>query len=158
MSNSSPGWPVRAATTDDVPVLVAFNQALAAETENKKLEVATLTAGVRALLEQPHRGRYYVAHPPNEPGRVVGQIMHTFEWSDWRNGDIWWIQSVFVDPDFRGRGVYRSLHRHVETAARAADAVMLRLYVERRNERAQATYRQVGLCDAGYLVLEQPLG
>ena len=153
MSNPSPVWPVRAATMEDVPLLVAFNRALAAETENKALDVATLTAGVRALLDQPHRGRYFVAHPPDEPGRVVGQIMHTFEWSDWRNGDIWWIQSVYVDPDCRGRGVYRSCA--VERVACAGNAVMLRLYVERHNERAQATYRQPAL-RRRYLVLEQP--
>src|SRR6476661_8142507 len=125
---------LRRATAADEAVLVAFNTAIAWETEHKKLDPAVLTAGVRAVLADPSRGFYTVAE---RDGAVVGQMLITFEWSDWRNGWFWWIQSVYVRADARRGGVFRALYREIERQAAADPTVIgLRLYVERENERA----------------------
>lgn len=144
---------IRLATLADAPVVAEFNVCLAEETEHKRLDPATVEAGVRALLGDPRRGRYFVAC---RGMRIVGQLMHTFEWSDWRNGDIWWLQSVYVHPDHRQTGVFRALLDHLTRAARATPGVVgLRLYMEQGNMRAQAAYERLGLHPAGYTVLEQ---
>src|SRR5690606_619853 len=105
-----------------------FNTRLAAETEQKTLNPATIEAGVRALLADPTLGRYFLAV---RDGRPIGQMMHTREWSDWRAGEIWWLQSVYVVPDARQQGVFRALYQHLDTLARAVPSVVgLRLYVE----------------------------
>jgi ribosomal protein S18 acetylase RimI-like enzyme len=144
---------VRAARREDAPVLAAFNRAMAQETEGKELTL--VERGVQRMFEDPTLGRYFVACDGDD---VVGCLMLTTEWSDWRDGVFWWIQSVYVAPAHRQRGVYRALHAHVEAAARAqGDVVGLRLYVERHNARAQATYAKLGMRDAGYVVMEQPI-
>jgi GNAT superfamily N-acetyltransferase len=144
---------IRLAALDDWPVIAEFNMRLAEETEGKRLDADTLGEGVRRLLAQPERGRYFVAC---QDGRVVGQMMHTFEWSDWRNGEIWWLQSVYVLPEFRQRGVFRALFAHVQDLAHASpDVVGIRLYVEDHNTRAQAAYASLGLERAGYTVMER---
>src|SRR6187399_3275693 len=112
---------IRRATPADVPVLVAFNTAIAWETEHKRLDPSVLTAGVRAVLADPTRGFYTVVE---RDGAVVGQMMITFEWSDWRNGWFWWIQSVYVREDARRSGVFRSLYRHIEGKAIADPTVI----------------------------------
>src|SRR5689334_8006099 len=117
---------VRPAVGADWPTLVDYNCRLAWETESTRLLPAVVTAGVQALLRDPHQGRYFVAECG---GSIIGQLMHTREWSDWRNGDIWWLQSVYVHPDFRGRGVFRQLLAALEAAAVAVGVVGLRLYV-----------------------------
>jgi len=143
---------VRAARSDDQGFLAAGNVAMALESEHKQLDPATVAGGVRAVLDDPSLGRYFIAE---RDGRPVGQLMITYEWSDWRNGCFWWIQSVYVVPDARRSGVFRSLFRHVEQLAGSDAGVCgIRLYVERENLRAQATYRHCGLADAGYLVME----
>jgi ribosomal protein S18 acetylase RimI-like enzyme len=143
---------VRRATPADEPVLVAFNTAIAWETEHKKLDAAVLTAGVRAVLADPARGFYTVAE---RAGEVVGQMMITFEWSDWRNGWFWWIQSVYVRADARRGGVFRALYRAIEARAAADPSVIgLRLYFETDNARAQETYRSMGMTDTTYGVME----
>jgi GNAT superfamily N-acetyltransferase len=143
---------VRRATPDDVPVVVAFNAALAWETEHKRLDPAVLTAGVRAAVADPARGFYTVAELG---GEVVGQMMITFEWSDWRNGWFWWIQSVYVRADARRTGVFRELYRAIERQAAADPSVIgLRLYFETDNTRAQATYRSLGMADTTYGMME----
>lgn len=144
---------IRQARIEDWSVIAEFNQRLAAETEGKTLVSDVIGLGVRALLSNPGHGRYFVAVTSET---VVGQLMHTREWSDWRNGEIWWLQSVYVLPEFRSRGVFRMLHAHlVEQARSSADVVGLRLYVEKHNERAQSAYRRLGMKDAGYTVMEQ---
>jgi GNAT superfamily N-acetyltransferase len=144
---------IRRATPADEPVLVAFNAAIAWETEHKKLDPAVLTAGVRAVFEDAARGFYTVA--VNEAGEVVGQMMVTFEWSDWRNGWFWWVQSVYVREDARRGGVFRALYREIERQAAADPTVIgLRLYFERDNTRARATYRALGMSDTTYGVME----
>ncbi|MGE0480270.1 MAG: N-acetyltransferase family protein [Phycisphaerae bacterium] len=143
---------IRAATAADADTLAAFNRALAAESEGRPLDARRVLAGVRRLLGDPARGVYYVAE---RGGNVIGQMLVTREWSDWRDGWFWWIQSVYVAPDARRVGVYRRLHEHVAALARAAgDVCGLRLYVERENTRAQAVYRQLGMTQTAYLLYE----
>src|SRR5438045_3712231 len=100
---------IRPAIVEDWPVIVAFNRDLAQESEGKQLNRENVEPGVQALLIDPRKGRYLLALVG---GRIVGQLMHTYEWSDWRNGDIWWLQSVYVHPDFRRHGVFRALFAH----------------------------------------------
>jgi GNAT superfamily N-acetyltransferase len=144
---------VRRAVPADIGHLVEFNLAMARETEAKALVPAALRAGVARVLAEPVRGFYLVAECD---GAVAGCLMITYEWSDWRNGDWWWLQSVYVAPAFRRRGCYSALHAEVERAARAtAGVVGLRLYVERENHHAQATYAALGLHEAGYAMWER---
>jgi len=146
------GIVVRKARIEDVGLLVSFNQRLGHETEGKELEPARLEAGVRAVLDDPSRGTYFVV---DEEGRSVGGCLITREWSDWRAADFWWLQSVFVLPEARGRGVFRALYERVLASAREDPAVCgLRLYVERENERAQAVYRVLGMKESQYRLLE----
>ena len=143
---------IRQAGPTDDEVVVDFNCRLAEETEAKQLDRATVQLGVRAILGNSRHGRYFVACID---GRVVGQMMHTFEWSDWRNGEIWWLQSVYVHPDYRRQGVFRQLIQHLQAEAAASPRVVgLRLYVEEHNTSAQLTYEQLGLKPAGYVVME----
>lgn len=148
---------VRPADSADADTLAEFNCRLAAETENRQLDAATVRQGVEVLLNDERRGRYFVASTSD--GRIAGQLMHTFEWSDWRNGDIWWLQSVYVHPDFRRQGVFRQLHEHLKTLAESTPGVVgLRLYVEIENQRAQQTYQSLGFADPHYRVLERMFG
>jgi GNAT superfamily N-acetyltransferase len=143
---------VRPAEARDIACLVNGNVAMALEAEHKHLDPPTVERGVRAVFESPGHGRYFVAEVE---GKVVGQAMYTCEWSDWRSGDFWWFQSVYVAPEARRIGVFRALYRHIEGLAESDPAVCgLRLYVERDNERAQQTYRRCGMRDAGYVVME----
>ena len=143
---------IRAATAEDADFLAHGNAAMALETEHKRLDPGVVGAGVRAALADPAKGLYFIAE---SDGRRVGQLMFTYEWSDWRNGTFWWIQSVYVLPEARRKGVFGALFRHVEQLAeRDPDVCGIRLYVERENTRAQATYRHYGLHDAGYTVME----
>ena len=104
-SASHSEFSIRPAQPDDWPVVVDFNSRLAEESEGKVLDRAHLVPGVQALLADPAKGRYFVAE---KDGQIIGQLMHTREWSDWRNGDIWWLQSVYVHPDYRRQGVFRA--------------------------------------------------
>lgn len=144
---------VRPATRADIPVLVEFNAAMAWETERKRLDLARLARGIEGPFAQPGRGRYFVAELD---GAVVGSLLVTYEWSDWRDGDWWWIQSVYVVPAGRRSGVFRALYADVEARARAAsDVVGLRLYVESDNQRAQRTYENLGMEASSYRFFER---
>ena len=146
-------YAIRPAHTTDCATLVEFNQRLALETEGRRLDTTLLTAGVAALLADSRKGRYFVADAGTE---LLGQVMHTSEWSDWRNGTLWWLQSVYVRPEHRRRGVFRRLVEHVrQLAQHDPDVVGLRLYVEHDNHPAQEVYQRLGLTPAGYIVLEQ---
>ena len=143
---------VRTATRDDAETIAQNNIAMALEAEHKRLDPEIARAGVRSVFGDARHGRYFVAE---RDGNVVGQLMITYEWSDWRNGVFWWIQSVYVDPGARRRGVFRTLYSCVEELARADPQVCgIRLYVERENYRAQETYRRCGMHDGGYVVME----
>jgi ribosomal protein S18 acetylase RimI-like enzyme len=142
---------VRAAGVEDLEALVAGNLALAEETERVRLDIDTLRQGIRALLESRAPGRYWVAELDR---RVVGQLLVTFEWSDWRNRMVWWIQSVYVAPDARGRGVLRTLYDEARREAVAAGSGGLRLYVDTTNVRAQAVYTSLGMNGDHYRVFE----
>lgn len=148
---------VRLASPGDLDVLVNFSAAMAMETEGRRLDHDRLRCGVSAVLELPERGFYVVGEQHEIASRpVIGQLLVTYEWSDWRNATFWWIQSVYVHPTRRRQGVYRRMHQHVVTMARARpDVCGIRLYVEEHNERAQQVYREVGLKPAGYLVFEE---
>lgn len=144
---------VRRATALDLETVMRFNQAMAEETESKTLDPPTVRAGVKQGLEDPDRSLYFVAEVD---GRIVGQTMVTTEWSDWRSGFFWWIQSVYVEPDHRSRGVFRSLYEHIRTLARDRNDVCgIRLYVHNENTRAIATYRKLGMTLTDYLLCEE---
>lgn len=144
---------VRDARPTDRDVIVAFNLALADETEDLTLDAEVVSRGVERALDSPERLRYWVAEID---GKVVGQAAVSREWSDWRCGWIWWFQSVFVSADVRGLGVFRALHARIRDIAKAdAEVVGLRLYVEHENEKAQQTYRALGMSPGGYLVFEE---
>jgi GNAT superfamily N-acetyltransferase len=144
---------VRPARPGDADVIIAFNRLMAAETEGKNLDPDILAAGVAAMLRDPNKGRYFVAE---KDGRIVGQLGVTLEWSDWRNGNFWWIQSVYVAQDARRHGVFRKLYEHVlQEARQAVNVIGVRLYVEHDNQIAQATYRKMGMVMTGYQVMEE---
>lgn len=145
---------IRAATPSDVPDLVVWNKTMAWETEHKALDAATLEHGVGAVMAQPQRGFYLIAE---RDGVAVGSLLVTYEWSDWRAGDFWWIQSVYVTPPARRCGVFRALYAAVQQRAVEVGAVGLRLYVETENTRAQQTYADLGMDRCHYWMYEAPL-
>jgi GNAT superfamily N-acetyltransferase len=136
-----------------VESLLEFNLAIALETEGRKLNQDTLRCGLQAVLNDPALGFYCVAECDDQ---VVGSLMVTTEWSDWRNGVFWWIQSVYVVPDYRGRGIFRSLYEHIQTLALDHNVCGFRLYVERDNNIAQSTYEKLGMHQTVYQMFEQP--
>ncbi|PQJ34633.1 GNAT family N-acetyltransferase [Salinibacter sp. 10B] len=146
---------IRRATREDADTIAHFNRQMAEETEGKSLDRETVRNGVQALFADPSRGFYLVAVRDE---RIVGSLMITTEWSDWRNGTFWWIQSVYVRPEARRSGVYRALHRAVRRQARDVEEVCgLRLYVERGNEAARETYEAMGMTETSYRMYEEML-
>jgi GNAT superfamily N-acetyltransferase len=144
---------IRQATPADATVVVEFNRRLAEETEGKVLDPRQLEPGVAAVLADANKGLYYLAELD---GNIVGQIGLTCEYSDWRCGWFWWIQSVYVRAEARRRGVFRALYQYVERLAEADPQVVgLRLYVEQQNTAAQQTYFGLGMARTGYLLLEK---
>jgi len=143
---------IREARIGDAEAIADFNARMAMETEKIELAPEVVLAGVKAVFDDASRGRFFVAEME---GKVVGQLLITHEWSDWRNGDIWWIQSVYVHADFRRHGVFRELYAYVREEARTAGARGLRLYVEMDNQRAQKTYESLGMGLTHYLVMEE---
>ncbi|HET9034185.1 MAG TPA: GNAT family N-acetyltransferase [Dokdonella sp.] len=148
----SPATTVRAASESDIAFLVDCNAAMALETEHKVLDREVLTRGTSTVFAEPQRGFYRIAE---RDGMPVGCLMVSYEWSDWRNGDWWWIQSVYVTPQARRSGVFSALYADLEKQARGTSGVVgLRLYVEKENRNAQATYQALGMNDSGYRLLE----
>ena len=147
---------IRPATGHDVQAILEFNAAMALETEQRRLDLDRLRKGTLALLTQPQHGFYIVAETSVGTIRTaVGQLMITFEWSDWRNGVFWWVQSVYVRPEWRRRGVYRAMHEHIAARAKSDPQVCgIRLYVKHQNRNAQTVYQRVGLRPAVYTVYE----
>ena len=143
---------IRLADKDDIQALVGFNQAMALETEGKKLEASVLTPGVAAVFEDSNKGFYVVA----DEGPVVGGLLITYEWSDWRNNWFWWIQSVYILPEFRGKSIYRAMYAFVKQLAEKRGGVCgFRLYVEKENVHAQRVYEQLGMHESHYLAYEE---
>jgi len=144
---------IRQAKMVDRDVIAGFNAALALETEDLRLDLAVARRGVEAILRDPARGIYFLAE---RQGAVVGQALITYEWSDWRNGNFWWLQSVFVQKEFRAQGVFKALFSRVAAEAAAQkDVCGLRLYMERENHRAREVYRRLGMKETHYQVFER---
>jgi len=143
---------IRPATASDAETITAFNMALALESEALHLDSDTVAAGVRAGLADPSKARYFLAE---RDSRVMGQLMITREWSDWRNAYFWWIQSVFVEPESRGQGVFKALYDHVDSLARSRDDTCgLRLYVHNDNTSAIEVYMKLGMDICAYGLCE----
>ena len=143
---------IREAVKSDIPVIAEFNQALAKETENIQLNAETLASGISNALDRDEC-HYFIAELN---GQVIGQTMITYEWSDWRNGIMWWFQSVYVQPEHRGKGIFRALFNHVEQLAKKhPDVKALRLYVMQNNLSGKDTYAALGMTDSGYIVYEK---
>jgi GNAT superfamily N-acetyltransferase len=147
---------IRKAKFADAAVIADFNARMAWETEQRKLEPKRVKAGVRELLKDRSRGIYFVAEKlSHRKSRIVGQLLITYEWSDWRNGNFWWIQSVYVVQEFRGQGVFRALFGHVQKLARSRkDVCGLRLYMDAHNESARKTYLRLGMQPTNYELFE----
>ena len=144
---------IRLASYADSDALVAFNQAMAFETEGKTLDPAKITPGVAAVFEDEKKGFYVVAE---QHEKIVGGLMVTYEWSDWRNAWFWWIQSVYILPEARGTGLYRRMYEFVkDRAAEAGNVCGFRLYVETENIQAQKVYARVGMSQSHYLMYEE---
>jgi len=143
---------VRRAESNDADAIAQFNIAMAWETEQKRLDPPTITRGVRAVMENAEYGFYLVATCNDE---IAGSLLVTFEWSDWRCGLFWWIQSLYVRPEFRRRGVLKTLHEFLAVeAARQGHVCGIRLYVERSNAIAQSAYAALGMQKTGYEIYE----
>ncbi len=145
---------IRSATLADTALIAKFNQKMALETENKILADSLIIPGVEAILKDAVKGRYFVAE---EEGIIRGQLMITYEWSDWRNNTIWWIQSVYVEETFRGKGLYKALYEEVKKEARLALVDTIRLYVEKENQTAQTVYEKLGMEETVYQMYEATL-
>jgi len=151
---SPPGFRIRDAEPDDLAVIVDFNRRLAEETEGKALDLAILGRGVSRALADSDRLRYWVVVRADD-GKVVAQTAVSREWSDWRDGWLWWLQSVYVVAEHRGQGLFKALYGHIRTRAAAdLDVIGIRLYVEEGNRPAQRAYQALGFKPGGYSVLE----
>ena len=165
---------MRQARPSDVAIIAEFNVRMALETEQRRLDPARVHAGVAALLSDPAKGTYFLAEArsadsparekisPNakaaggdSPCSVAGQLLITYEWSDWRNGNFWWLQSVYVAEPFRGKSVFRTLFSHVQEIAKASkDVCGLRLYMDSHNSSARQTYERLGMKQTSYEIFE----
>jgi GNAT superfamily N-acetyltransferase len=143
---------IRSASQADAAIIAHFNSLLAAETEQITLDQDRLRKGVEVLLQDSTKGFYVLAERDNV---IVGQIMITYEWSDWRNGVFWWIQSVYVERAARGTGVFKALFEYIHTLAKTTpDVCGLRLYVEKKNTRAKQTYERLAMYSSHYEMYE----
>jgi ribosomal protein S18 acetylase RimI-like enzyme len=144
---------IRVAQQNDLSSLVKFNQLMAWETEQKTLDESVLSKGVAALIADHNKGFYLVAE---QDSKVVGSLMVTTEWSDWRNGVFWWVQSVYISPDFRRQGIYAQLYAQVKNLAEQQKNICgFRLYVEKENLIAQKTYESLGMQQSHYIMYEE---
>jgi ribosomal protein S18 acetylase RimI-like enzyme len=151
----NPNINIRIATVEDADSIISFQQAMALETEGKLLPDEIIRPGVINLFHKPQLGFYLVADVDRA---IAGSMMITYEWSDWRNGIVWWIQSVYVKPEFRRQGTYRNFYKYVkELIANEPDIIGLRLYVEKENEIAQMTYQSLGMIETHYRLFEEIL-
>lgn len=145
---------IRPALTSDAPLIAEFQCAMASETEDLPLDPAIVQQGVAAVFQDPGRGKYLVAEAE---GEVVASLLLTYEWSDWRNSNMWYIQSVYVTPQYRRRGAFRQMYQQVVQEARKQGVKCIRLYVETDNRRAQTTYQTLGMQRLPYFMYQQDL-
>ena len=142
---------IREARIIDAEKIIGFQKKMAKETENMNLDHDTINHGVHAVFADPQKGKYYVSEYEDE---VIGSLLITYEWSDWRNSFVWWIQSVYIQPDHRRKGVFKEMYRHVRYTALQNDVAGLRLYVEADNINAQKTYEAMGMNSDHYRMFE----
>jgi len=142
---------IRKAGKDDSEKIISFQIAMARETEDLPLDATTVTSGVNAVFASPSRGEYYVAE---DKGEVVASLLITYEWSDWRNTNVWWFQSVYVIPAYRRKGIFRMMYSHVKSEAERLGIAGLRLYVESNNDPARKTYEAMGMSSQHYTMYE----
>lgn len=142
---------VRRAVLADLDFIVKCNIGCARESEGLELDPEQAHLGALAVFEKPERGTYFVAEA--EDGQLIGSLLVTFEWSDWRNQEIWWLQSVYVSQLRRGQGVFTALYQEVEKLARKENAAEVRLYLDKHNERAKSAYQKLGFQDSHYAIM-----
>ena len=145
---------IKTGTLAEVRDIAQFQVDMALESEGTVLDINTLIPGVTAAVEDPQKGTYLVAM---EDGHAIGSLLLTKEWSDWNNSHYWWIQSVFVKPEHRQKGIYRTLYARAKKMARADGATQIRLYVDKTNLRGQQTYQALGMHESHYLMYEEEL-
>ncbi len=152
LMNTAVNPTIREAAPQDCETIARFNVLLARESESLALDPSVVCQGVQALLGDRRKGIYFVA---GAVGAVIGQVLITYEWSDWRNGNIWWLQSVYVQKDFRRRGIFKALFTHVlEQARRQTEVCGVRLYMDTHNDAARQAYRRLGMKQTNYVVFE----
>jgi GNAT superfamily N-acetyltransferase len=142
---------IRKAKHDDASVIIDFQQKMAWETEQMTLKSEIIKNGVNGVFSNPSRGKYWVAE---ENGKIVASLLITYEWSDWRNADVWWFQSVYVLPEWRRKGIFRSMYKHIKNEAENNGVAGLRLYVETNNSAAKNTYEALGMQCEHYRMYE----
>ena len=143
---------IRNAKPKDIETIAKHNIKMALETENKHLDKEIITAGVSSIINDSSKGIYWVMEMNKI---IIGQLMVTYEWSDWRNGMMWWIQSVYVPKEYRRQGVYSKMYKNLLDIAQIdSECCGIRLYVEKENKKAQKTYEKLGMKNAGYEVME----
>lgn len=143
---------VRIANKDDISAIVRFQLAMAYETENIELDKTTVEKGVSAVLDDVSKGRYYIAE---KKGEIIGSLLTTFEWSDWRNGTVLWIQSVYILPEFRRKGVYSRMYSYIKNIVHEDDSLNgIRLYADKDNKIAHKTYQKLGMSPDHYVTFE----
>ena len=142
---------IRKATSEDAPAIIDFQQKMAWETEQKRLVPEVIKKGVNAVFTNPGCGQYWVAE---DMGNIVASLLITYEWSDWRNTNVWWFQSVYVLPEWRRTGIFRSMYLHIKNEAEKHGVAGLRLYVETNNSGAQKTYEALGMHCEHYRMYE----
>lgn len=142
---------IRYAKLSDVDAIVQFNLEMAYETEGISLSVEKLTDGVKAVFDDNTKGFYVIAESDNKP---VGQALVTYEWSDWRNAIFWWIQSVYVVPEYRGAGIFKEIFNYIRSTAESSNVCGIRLYVERNNHIAKSVYKRLGMEESHYDLYE----
>jgi ribosomal protein S18 acetylase RimI-like enzyme len=143
---------IRKAVLEDLEILVDFQYKMALESENLELDRVVLTEGVKNAVIDPNKASVYVAQ---ENGTIIGSLMITLEWSDWRNGWVWWIQSLYVLPEYRQKGVFKQMYNYLQEVVKGRDDVKgIRLYVDQSNFRAQKVYQAIGMCGEHYTTYE----
>ncbi len=142
---------IRLAQPKDIDTIAMNNNLMAQETEGKELDMQTVTQGVKAIFNDPSKGFYLVVEVN---GKVAANLMVTYEWSDWRNSNIWWIQSVYVIKEYRRKGLYKAMYNEVKNRAKLEGVKVIRLYVEEENTIAQQTYKSLGMQHSYYYMFE----